>query len=360
MVEKSIASTRIIIHEDHLLHNLRFLAGMAGKGVRVMAVVKADAYGHGAVSVSRIAEPHTDWFGVASTEEAVELRNAGIVKPVLVFGVPVPETAGIYTRYNLTAVVSSMDQFHFLPEGTRYHINFDTGMGRLGILPEMAGDVLNAMQAYRKLLPEGIMSHFATADDPGSAKAYEQIGLFKSVRARFPDHFLTHMANSGGLIHYPESHFDMVRHGISMYGYKPGRQHTEGLKPVLGWEAAIVQCRKMKKGETVSYGARWSAPEDGYLLTVPVGYDDGIPRMLSGKFSVVLNGKSLRQRGTVTMDYIMIFSKKPAKPYTDVVQILDTGLHHAGVWSETLGTIPYEIVCGISQKIIRLVKTGSS
>jgi alanine racemase len=356
MVEKSTHSTCIIIHADHLLHNLKFLAGKAKKGIKKMSVVKADAYGHGAVSISRIAEPFTDWFGVASTEEAVELRDAGIVKPVLVFGVPVPETAPLYTKFGLTAVVSSMHQFEYLQVGTRYHISFDTGMGRLGFMPEQAGDVLEATRKYEHLQPEGIMSHFATADDPGSAKAYEQIREFKSVRAIFPDHLLTHMANSGGLIHYPESHFDMVRHGISMYGYKPGKQQTEGLKPVLGWEATIAQCRKLKRGETVSYGATWAAPADGYLYTVSAGYADGIPRLLSGKFSVVMNGKPIEQRGTVTMDYIMLFSDQPAWPNVDVVQILDTDVHHAGTWAETLDTIPYEIVCGINPKVKRIVK----
>jgi alanine racemase len=358
MVEKASHSTRVIIHAGHLVNNLRVLAARTSGNVRKMSVVKADAYGHGAVTVSLIADPFSDWFGVASTEEAVELRDAGIVKPILVFGVPIPENAALYSRHNLTAVIGNLDQLDILPAGTAYHIKFDTGMGRLGFLPEQAGDVLNAVQSSGNVIPEGIMSHLATSSDPGSEKVTEQIELFKSIRSQFPDHLITHIANSGGLLHYPDSHFDMVRHGISMYGYSPGERPVEGLKPALSWEASVVQCRRISKGQTVSYGARWTASENGYLLTVPVGYADGIPRLLSGKFNVLFNGMPLEQTGTVTMDYIMLYSKLPVKPGPMAIQLLDTESHHAGTWAQILNTIPYEIVCGISPKIKRLVISG--
>ncbi|MCA1800894.1 MAG: alanine racemase [Rhodothermaceae bacterium] len=360
MVEKAYNSTRVVVHADHIRNNIEVLAGKTGAGVLKMAVVKADAYGHGAVNVSQITEDLVDWYGVASVEEAMELRDARISKPILVFGVPGVHNASIYERYNLTAVVSDLRQLGILHPGTRYHLEFDTGMGRLGLLPEQVAEVRDAVSKADHLQVEGIMSHFATADEPESGKVLEQLELFRSVRAQFPEHFLTHMANSGGICYYPASHFDMVRHGISMYGYSPGTTAEKELKPALSWEATVVQCRALKKGQSVSYGARWAAPDDGFLITVPVGYADGIPRLLSGRFNVMLNAKPVQQTGTVTMDYIMLYSGVPAGIGNSTVLLLDTESAHAGVWAKTLGTIPYEIVCGISPRIKRIVVNGDS
>ena len=356
MLEKAYHSTRVIVHSQNIRHNLRVLARKTSQGVMKMAVVKADAYGHGAVTVAHIAEEVADWFGVASVEEAVELRDARITKPVLVFGVPGAHNAALYERYNLTAVVSNPGQLGILHPGTRYHLAFDTGMGRLGILPAQAADVLDAIKKADHLVLEGIMSHFATTDKPGSGMATRQLQTFKSLRAQFPEHLITHMANSGGILHYRESHFDMVRHGISMYGYPPGATRMPELKPALTWEAGVVQCRKIKKGDTVSYGANWSAPEDGYLLTIPVGYADGVPRLLSGKFSVTVNGIEMPQTGNVTMDYIMAYSKQPVNIENSVAVLLSPSGQNAGTWAEITGTIPYEILCGIRQKVRRLVE----
>jgi alanine racemase len=355
MIEKAEHSSRVIVHSGHIINNLRVLAGKTAGKVMMMSVVKADAYGHGAVTVSRICEPLTDWFGVASVEEGIELRRAGIGKPVLIFGVPTPGNASLYSDYNLTAVISSLKHFEILPSGTQYHLEFDTGMGRLGFLPEQTADVLIAMADYPHLRAEGIMSHFATADEPGSTRAKTQIELFSSIRSQFSESLITHMANSGGMIFYPESHFDMVRPGIAIYGYDPGEQSIEGLQPALSWEATVVQCRRILKGESVSYGARWVAGKDGYLLTIPAGYADGIPRLLSGKFKIGFRGTVLQQTGTVTMDYFMVFSEHPAQAGLDKVEILGSKSNHAGIWSKTLATIPYEILCGIHPKIKRLV-----
>lgn len=358
MLEKSYHSTRAVVHAENIRNNLRVLADKTGPDVKKMAVVKADAYGHGAVHVSQIADDMVDWFGVASVEEGVELRDADITRPILVFGVPGVHNASLYERYQLTAVVSGTGQFAMLHPGTRCHLAFDTGMGRLGFMPWQTADVLDAIKKADHLVFEGIMSHFATSDESDSPKAHSQIELFRSVRTQFPEHLITHMANSGGILHYPESHFDMVRHGIGMYGYAPGRAEVPELKPALSWEASVVQCRKIKKGETVSYGARWSAPEDGYLVTIPVGYADGVPRQLSGKLRIKIDGVELPQTGTVTMDYIMAFSAERVDIDVPVVHILDTEKNNAGTWAEMAGTIPYEILCGISQKVKRLVDYG--
>jgi alanine racemase len=358
MLEKAYHSTRVIVHSQNIRHNLRVLARKTAQGVMKMAVVKADAYGHGAVTVAHIAEETVDWFGVASVEEAVELRDARITKPILVFGVPGTQNAALYERYRLTAVVSHSGQLGILHPGTRYHLAFDTGMGRLGFLPEQAMDVFDAIKKADHLVLEGIMSHFATSDEPDSGMATRQLQTFRSLRTQFPEHLITHMANSGGILHYRESHFDMVRHGIGMYGYPPGATDMPELKPALSWEAGVVQCRNIRKGDTVSYGANWSAPEDGYLLTIPVGYADGVPRLLSGKFSVTVNGIEMPQAGNVTMDYIMAYSKHPVEIEHSVAVLLDPTGHNAGTWAKKTGTIPYEILCGIRQKVKRLVDDG--
>ncbi|MFU8859732.1 MAG: alanine racemase [Cyclonatronaceae bacterium] len=358
MLEKAYHSTRAVVHAENIMNNLRVLADKTRPDVKKMAVVKADAYGHGSVHIAQMTQEAVDWFGVASVEEGMELRDADITRPIMVFGVPGVHNAALYERYQLTAVVSHTGQFSMLHPGTRCHLAFDTGMGRLGFLPEQTAEVLDAIKKADHLFIEGIMSHFATSDEAGSPKAHHQLELFRSLRARFPEHLITHIANSGGILHYPDSHFDMVRHGISMYGYAPGSTELPELKPALSWEASVVQCRKISKGETVSYGARWSAPDDGYLLTIPVGYADGLPRQLSGKIRVSVNGVELPQTGIVTMDYIMAFSGEPVDINSSVVQVLDTVKNHAGKWAELAGTIPYEILCGISPKVKRLVEYG--
>lgn len=335
-----------------LKNNLTVLSEFLAPGVEQMAVVKADAYGHGAVEVAVAIQEKVAWFAVNDVDEGVALREAGIQLPILVFGVPTDETAPAYPNYELTATVSALSHFSLLRPGTEYHLNFDTGMGRLGLYRDEIAKAKSAIQKNSESKCTGIYSHFATADDPDSEKAAEQLKLFNTIRKEFDSQLLTHMANTGGTAFYPASHFDMVRNGIGIYGYAPGVIPLNGLEPSLRWESHLVQVKRIKKGGTVSYGARWRAPEDGYIGTIPVGYEEGIPRILTGNLEVAIGQEIRPVVGTVTMNYIMVYlGGKPKYESGTPVEILGQKALDAERWAQRTGTIPYEILTGISCRI---------
>ncbi|MDX1636822.1 MAG: alanine racemase [Balneolaceae bacterium] len=338
-------------------HNVQVLKSYTSPEVKLMAVVKADAYGHGSRQVAKALQERADWLAVNSVEEGVELRGAGISLPILVFSVPDDKTAPAYPEYALTASISALSHFGRLLPGTEYHLNIDTGMGRLGIRPDEVTAARKKMQEYQELTCTGIYSHFATADDPASAKAEKQLELFRAARSEFDETLLTHMANTGGTAFYSSSHFDMVRTGIGIYGYPPGRMLIHGLEPALRWGSELVQIKRVQKGDSVSYGARWHAPEEGYVGVVPVGYEEGISRLLSGNLEIAVNGELYPVAGTVTMNYVVLFlGAATTCSEGDEVEILGGHSLTAGEWARRTGTIPYEIVTGISGRVPRIYK----
>ncbi len=354
MERKSFTNSFVEVDLGDLRNNIRVLKNFLSEGVKQMAVVKADAYGHGAVKVARAIEEQVDWFAVNDVDEGLELREAGINNPVLVFGVPTDNTAPAYPDHNLTATISSNQHFDLLRQGTKYHLNFDTGMGRLGLYRDEITKTQNNISTYNNLTCTGIYSHFATADDPGSAKAEKQLKLFTSIRNRFDSSLLTHMGNTGGTAFYPASHFDMVRNGIGIYGYPPGSTPVEGLKPAIRWQSELVQIKQIREGETVSYGARWRSPEDGYIGVVPVGYEEGVPRVLSGQLEIAVEDSLYPVVGTVTMNYIMIFLGSSHQfEVGQPVEVLGGSALTADHWASRCNTIPYEIVSGISRRVPR-------
>lgn len=333
--------------------NAKVLRSYLDASVQMMAVVKADAYGHGAVEVARHLQPDTAWFAVNDTDEGIQLREAGITRPVLVFGVPEAEVAHHYPEYDLTATVSALHHLQLLPAGTSFHLNFDTGMGRLGLQPAQAPAVRTAVEKHTELRCTGIYSHFATADIPGSKKPGEQLRQFRKLRSHFEEGLLTHMANTAGLAAVPGAHFDMVRAGIGIYGYAPGGVSIPGLQPVMAWETRLVQVHPVRAGQTVSYGATWRAPSDGYVGVIPVGYEDGIPRCLSNQFEVSAGGRRCPVVGTVTMNYCMVALGDTPLPEGTKVKLWGGGAQDAGTWAECTGTIPYEILTGLSPRLPR-------
>ncbi|MEX2634147.1 MAG: alanine racemase [Balneolales bacterium] len=343
------------INLDVLLQNFLRLQSYLKPGTKQMSVIKADAYGHGAVRVAHVLESYTDWFAVVNVDEAIELRESGITKDILVFGPPTKTTVSAYPEYNLTAVISHMDHFEILKEETAYHVEFDTGMGRLGIDCNSCDEVRTKISQHEELYLKGVMTHFASADIPGDPKTAEQIKIFDQIREEFaylPD-ILLHAANTAGILCYPESHYDMVRHGLGLYGYDSKLIADSKLKPVLQWKSCLVQCKWIQKGSTVSYGAQWTAPENGFLGVVPVGYADGFKRNLGGKAKVSINGNYYPIVGRVTMDFIMVFL---GDQYYDVgtdVIILGTNGNNADVMAQQIDTIPYEILCGLHNRVKR-------
>lgn len=320
---------------------------------KILSVVKCNGYGHGAVRVARQVESDVDWFGVASVDEAIELRMGGIKIPILVFEVPSYRTAAAYQTHGLTASVSDLTHFSILMDGTKYHLNFDTGMHRLGLPPNQAAEVRKMAVANQRLICSGIYSHYATADDPGSNKVLKQHEQFKSVLEHFGEVPLVHICNTGGAVHYDLEPFDMIRTGLTQLGYTAGREQVDWLKPVLTWKSKLVQVGKINAGESVSYGGTWTAAEDGYIGTIPVGYGDGVPRSLSNKLTVSVESEMYPVVGNITMDYIMIDLGTKKLPVESQVTILGGEAWDAAMWAEQVGSNVHEILTGLSDRMAR-------
>jgi len=342
------------INLDNAVLNLKEIKSRSA-GKKILSVVKCDAYSHGAPQISRAIEENTDWYAVASVDEGIQLRMSGIKKPILVFATPDYETAAAYQTHGLTASVSDLSHFSILMDGTSYHLNFDTGMGRLGFFPEDAEEVRRMAVVNQRLTCRGIYSHFATADDPGSPAVPEQHKRFRSVLAHFSEIPLVHMSNTGAVVNYPDlDHFDMVRTGLGMLGYSSGSTRYSWLKPVMKWTAELAQVRRITKGTAVSYGSAWKAAEDGYLATLPVGYGDGVPRSLSSKLQVWIDGEYYPQVGRVTMDMLMIFLGDKKLPVKSEVHLLGGGGWNAHDWAETAGTNVHEILTNLTTRVGRV------
>ena len=321
-------------------------------GKKMLAVVKCDAYRHGAVRVSHYIEEGVDWFAVATVDEGIDLRMGGIRKPILVFGVPTYENAAAYHTHNLTATISDTTHFSVLMDSTSYHLNFDTGMGRLGFSPGQAEEVRQLAVANQRLVCSGIYSHYATADDPGSDYVHIQQQRFKQVLAHFTEVPLVHMSNTGAATNYTDiDQFDMIRTGLGMMGYNSGLTRHSWLTPALTWKTKAVQVRAIKKGDVVSYSSTWVCPEDGFLATLPAGYADGIPRCLSNKLQVLMGNTFYRQAGNITMDMTMIYLGKDKIAQGSEVTLLGGSAWNAYEWAENGHTNVHEILTNITPRV---------
>jgi alanine racemase len=353
MADYPFYHSHIEVSREVLQSNARYLHRNLKSGTRSVAVIKADAYGHGAVEVARAVGDLYDMFAVANVTEAVVLRKGGVTKPILVFGVPVPQTVRAYPDYDLEAVVSEDGHFDLLDQGTAYHVKIDTGMGRLGIRPDDLDRVLRRIESAGRITCKGIMTHFASADEGDCAKMQEQKRLLVQVREVFGGRFPLHAANSAASLAHPDTHLDMVRHGIALYGYDPTPEPSDQLRPAMKWRSWVAQCKYIHKGDSLSYGATWQAPEEGYYAVVPTGYADGYRRGLSGKMPVRIEDRWYPQVGRVTMDYVMVWLGGDRYDAGTAVLVMGGERNHAGLWAEAIGTIPYEICCGIHTKVPR-------
>lgn len=350
MIQKS--NSTVIVNLSQLKKNAENLSTHLDDETRIMAVVKADAYGHGAVEVAKALDDQVGAFAVNAIQEGIELRENGIDKPILVFEVPEKSSVSQYRIHNLTATVSAQEHFEWLPNGTSYHLNFDTGMGRLGFYPEEAQQVANLVQDNQELFCTGIYSHFATAGNPGSEFVVEQHRQFQAILKHFPQKLATHISNTGGTAFYNTKQFNMVRLGIGLYGYPPAETGIEGIAPVLSWKSKLVQTKKISANSSVSYGAGWQAPANGYLGIIPIGYEDGLRRNLTGKIAVRIGPREYPLVGTITMSYCMVFLEGDQyEPGTEIDILYQES--NAQDWARKLDTIPYEILTSITPKIPR-------
>ncbi len=349
----SWAGSTAVIDKQALKKNLAWLKERS-KTDKAIAVVKANFYGHGAIEAARTLESDVEQFAVATIDEAIQLRRGGIELPILVLGVPHKNASAVYKEYDLTASVSQLNHFELLEDGTEFHVVIDTGMRRLGIFPSQLDKLKKKLnEEDSRLVCRGVFSHYATAEDPGSDFVHLQNERFQQVRASLPIDLDFHMSNSPAVIHYDIDHFDAIRVGIGLTGYAPGRVQTDSLEPILTWQTELVQVRPISKGDTVSYEGSWRAPEDGYLGTLPVGYADGVSRMLSNRLEVRIDDKYYSQVGNVTMDYTMIFLRDNKLKEGSKVDLIGGGGWRADRWAREAGTITHEIICGLSERVRR-------
>lgn len=376
---------------DAVRHNVVLLGQVSGPRTKVCAVVKADGYGHGAVPVARAAlEAGAAWLAVALVEEGVALRAAGLDAPVLVLSEPPPEAMAIVVAHDLTTTVATRGGVAALAAAARragtgrpvpVHVKVDTGMHRVGVAPEDAAD-LAADVAAAGLRLEGLWTHLAVAEDLAEeARAFtaEQLARFDAALAavRRAGHRpeVVHVANSAGTIAHPGSRFDLVRVGIALYGILPDErlgpmlaELTGGrsLRPVLSLRARISAVRDLPAGARPSYGRRRPLPEAARVATVPLGYADGVPRRLFDTGGAVLVGGRRRPlAGTVTMDQVVVdcgpSDRCPVEVGDEVVLLGRQGDEEvtAAEWAAALGTIAYEVVCGIGARVPRLTVGGA-
>jgi alanine racemase len=331
------------------------------------AVVKADGYGHGAVPAARAAQAGgARWLAVATAGEAVALRAAGIEGPLLVMGALSPPelTAALRASADVTAWEEGFVQAiaaHPDGDGAGVHVKLDTGMGRLGTRdPDAAARVADAVAAAPRLRLAGAMTHFATADDdPGFAR--EQLARFmpwaEALRARHGD-LLLHAANSAAALGIPEARLDMVRCGIAVYGMDPFGEDPahHGLAPALELRSYVAAVKPLAPGESVGYGRRFVAAAPTWIGTIPLGYGDGVRRALTNDCDVLVGGRRVPLVGTVSMDNITVdLGPTPAERGAEAVLIgaQDGERVLAEEWARRLGTINYEITCGISARVPR-------
>ena len=361
--------SRIVVDLSAVGDNLRAIR--ARVGVPVMGIVKANAYGHGLVPVARHLEAcGVDRLGVAFVEEGIALRRAGIRLPILVLGGIFGPQVADYLRHDLEITVSSLDKLRqveavaeALGQRARVHLKIDTGMERIGVHSYSCAGFIEAAAASRWCDIVGVYSHLACADDPGSPMTDRQVERFAEACAHFTrigaPMPLRHLANSGGVLHAPGTWLDLVRPGIILYGVlpDPASQATLALRPALSLVSRVVYFKVVRAGGTVSYGATWAAANDTRIATIPVGYGNGYPRALSSRGEVLLRGHRRPIAGRVCMDQFMVDLGPDGTAYNEDEVVLVGRRDGQAIRVEDIarqaGTIPYEILTGLNERIPR-------
>ena len=348
-----------------LRRNLKRLRARMPAGVKIMFVVKANAYGHDAALCALAAQKAraADWLGVSSVEEGVALRDAGLRLPILILGSLYPfESALAAAAYGLTPIVASLESARRLAEVAKrlrrtidVHVKVDTGMGRIGVRPEAVRPLILSLKSLPGVRVQGLYTHLASAEsDPSFTR--RQLASFRRVvsdlsrRGLRPP--LVHAANSAGALRYPAARWNMVRPGLAAYGL------YEGFEPVLSLKSKIVFMKTVPKGASVSYGAAWRAKRPTRVATLPIGYGDGYSRALSGRAHVLIGGRRCPVIGRVTMDQVMVDATDVPQTRVgdDAVLIGRQGRAEmrAGELSRLCGTIPYETATALSSRVPRV------
>ncbi len=363
------------INLDNIAHNVREIRRLVGKRTEIMAVVKADAYGHGVLeTVNTMIESGVTRLAVSMLDEAIQLRKIGISVPILVLSHTSPQRADELIKYNITQTVYSNEMASLLSDAAQkrgkkihIHIKIDTGMSRVGFLPGYSAvkEVI-AIQKLPGIIIEGIFTHFATADEKDRKYTQQQMELFESIINELnrigiliP---IRHVSNSAAIIQYPEYTLELVRPGIILYGIYPSDDVDRtviDLKPAMMLKAKITMVKWIEKDTAVSYGRKFVSDRPTKIATVPVGYADGFSRLLTGKSRMLVNGQFAPVVGSICMDQCMIDItdiEGDVSVGDEVVILGKQGDNEitADEIARTIGTIPYEIVCIIGKRIPRV------
>lgn len=378
-MESTLKRTWSEIDLDALIHNYKTIREKAGKDVKFLGVVKADAYGHGSIMVAKtLEEEGADYLAVSSIDEAMELRLNGIKMPVLILGHTPKEQVDRLIEYNITqAVTCKAKAVEYSEEAVRLnkmlkiHIKVDTGMSRLGFLCEddkFENGVNNILEAVNMpgLETEGIFTHFAVSDEEGAeCRAYteNQFRLFTDVIEKVQEKWgqkfrIRHCANTGALACYPETYLDMVRPGLLLYGYGEFAEKL-GLKPVMTLKTVVSTIKIYPKGTAISYGGIFKTDKTTRIGVLPYGYADGFFRSLSNKCSLMTKSGPAKQRGKICMDMCMIdITDMPEVEVGSEIEIFGNN-NSINTLAEIAGTIPYELTCAVSKRVPRsYIKDG--
>ncbi|HPT86389.1 MAG TPA: alanine racemase [Bacillota bacterium] len=359
-----------------LRHNLHEVRRLVGPEVEIMAVVKAEAYGHGAVKVAQTAiENGASWLGVSLPEEGIVLRKAGFTVPILVFEALQPEQVDAFIDYDLTATVCILDSAIALSRAAlkagktaALHVKVDTGMGRVGVCYSDALKIVKGIAKLPAIQTTGIYSHLATADQENKDFANLQIKRFTKVVSELREAGLlpgkVHLANSAAIIDLPASYFNMVRPGIMLYGMKPSSEMSLSgkvdLQPVLSLKTKVIFVKRVPAQTGISYGHCYRTKKETTIVTIPIGYGDGWSRRLTNQAEAIIGGKKYPVVGAICMDQCMIdVGDDPVELGASVTLIGKDGEAEITVDSiaETLGTINYEITCMLGSRVPRVYKS---
>ncbi len=351
--------TAVLIDLQAIKYNLLQIRKRVGNHVKICAVVKADAYGHGAKEVSSFIEEEklADYFAVATVIEGFELRKNGIKLPILILGLIMPDETLDAIRQELTITVSDESLVDVIDDiavawckKAKVHLKIDTGMGRIGCHPENALALAQYIHSKSNIFFEGIFSHFSTSESKDKTYSDEQLNSFLScIRDMDNNNIhvpLLHMANSGAILDLPNTYFNMVRAGIMIYGVYPSEDvsHSIALKPAMSMKSAIVFIKKLPKGHPISYGNTYKTTKETYIATIPAGYADGIPRSLSNKYRVYIQGNLYPIAGRVCMDQFLVELGDKFFPIGTEVEIFGGNGFSISELAEQAHTIPHEIM----------------
>lgn len=368
------------INIDNVRHNIEGIRKAVGSDRKIMVSVKANAYGHGAIPVSRLAEEiGVDWLGVATVPEGIELREAGIVLPILKLSPAFPEAMEAAINHQISLTVCDKENIDKLEEtcarlekSLDVHLKVETGMGRIGVV---ADEAANLAEYIEKKCPhlrlDGVFTHLPVSEDDDVTFTKNQVNHFKEIVDQINTQIgrkvaLVHCSNSGAILGHPYSWMDLVRPGIMVYGYYPSvnGSHSIPLKPVMSFVTRVSFLKKVSAGTTIGYGRTWTASEDTWIATISVGYADGFNRLFSNKGRVLIRGKSFPVVGRVCMDQTMVnLGPETNVEVGDEVVLIGKSGHEeisCEEWARQLGTITYEITCQINSRVERVIVCDES